>query len=162
MPSASSSRYWFTTLDDPSLAAVTLTFGSDVAAFGFFGIDVGDFGGNLSIELYDATGALLVSRSLGTGGLPGDSDGSVLYAGTVAENTAELFRSVRFISSGGTASDTVAFDNLVVADACQARLVTCDDGGPGGTNVPEPATIVLLSAGLFGLGALRLCNRLKA
>ena len=37
----------------------TVSFSEDVGAFGFYGIDIGDLGGDLTLQLLDASGAVV-------------------------------------------------------------------------------------------------------
>lgn len=150
VPSAGSTNFW-------EVAAgfggdFTVSFSEDVGAFGFYGIDIGDLGGDLSIQLLDASGAVVGGQAVGnsTG-----NDGSVLFFGYIAGSTTEVFRSIRFLTNAG-AGDFFAFDNFTVGTYCQIAGSNCtppDDGGGnnGGGTVPEPATLALVATALFGL-----------
>lgn len=150
VPSAGSTNFW-------EVAAgfggdFTVSFSEDVGAFGFYGIDIGDLGGDLTIQLLDASGAVVGGQAVGnsTG-----NDGSVLFFGYVAASTTEVFRSIRFLTNGG-AGDFFAFDNFTVGAYCQIVGSNCTPpdgggGGNGGGNVPEPATLALVATALFGL-----------
>lgn len=128
-----------------------LSFDNPVVKFGFFGVDVGDFGGILQLELLNAAGnwvpvapnPLLTVR----GGL---AEGSVLYFGITAENEDEWFTRVLFRSSvpAGVTSvaDVFAFDSFTVVAAPR-------DTSP--TPVPTPGTLALLGAALTGLALMR-------
>jgi len=147
VPSGSSSNYWDVSLSNISFGDATITFASDVAAFGFYGTDFGEFDGSFEMQLLGAVNNVLANITVNFAE-PRFMDGSVLFLGVRAQSTGELFRSVRFIATGG---DIVGMDNLVVADACQARLGACADTG----NVPEPGTLALAGVALLGMVAMR-------
>ena len=126
-----------------SNATFTIDFSQNIAVFGFYGIDIGDLGGTLTLEfLRDGN---LVSTQAVTGAGRAAADGSVLYFGAIASSDAELFNSVRFVSTGGS-SDVFGFDSFTIGSQAQVAP-------PG--QVPEPATLALVGAALLGLGALR-------
>ena len=114
------SKFWYAEVSADKSADFTVTFNQDIAAFGFYGIDVGDFNGLLSIELLDKDGNPV--KTLDVGNLAtdnlGDAAGSVLFFGFIAQSTTELFRSIHFVTSG-TQVDAFGFDNFTIADACQ-------------------------------------------
>jgi hypothetical protein len=141
-------KYWEA---DLALGSFTVTFDKAVAAFGFFGTDIGDFGGALSLDVYNGSTLiknLAVGNSIGDGsGGPNGTDGSALYYGFIAQNSGELFNKVTFRTTLTTSADMFGFDNFTVADAGQAGIVV--------PTVPEPGTIALVGAALLGAGLAR-------
>ncbi len=123
---------------DSDAASLILTFVSPVTAFGFYGTDIGDFGGQLSLMFTGTrTVSIPVPHSLGTGtGSP--QDGSVLFFGYI--DTANPFTSVQFLNTA--ASDSFGFDDAVIG----VRQVTL---------TPEPDSCLLFGAGLLGFVILR-------
>ncbi len=117
-----------------------------IAAFGFFGIDIGDFGGQLELEL--SNGDLLTVPNFEGTGSNQLGDGSVLYFGFIAENNDELFDSVSFLTSTGF-GDFFGFDDLTIGSLEQV----VQPPSPPSTDVPEPGTLALLGMGLLGLVA---------
>ncbi len=116
----------------------TITFSAPVAAFGFFGIDIGDFNGQVTVT---TSGGL--NQVFNVGNTLNGNGGSVLFWGVI--DTAATFTSITF---GNTApgSDFFAFDNFTVGSLAQVK---------DPTRVPEPGTLLLLSMGLLGVAASR-------
>lgn len=132
---ATSGQRWYETS-----AGLSINFSSEVAAFGFYGTDIGDFNGQLSVILTRAGGTetLLVPHTLNA------PDGSLLFFGII--DTANPFTAIEFGTTTG--QDFFGFDDLTIGDI---RQVTPTPG------IPEPATWAMLIAGfgLVGLAARR-------
>ena len=126
----SGDQYW-----ESSSQLFALEFSDPVAAFGFYGIDFGDFNGEVMVT---ASNGVSTTYSIGhTVGAPG---GSVLYWGVI--DTDNLFTSITFSNSGSSA-DYFGFDDFSIGSREQV-LPT-----------PEPATMLLMGFGLIGLAGLR-------
>lgn len=118
-------------------------FDTAVGAFGFFGIDVGDFGGQLMLELSNGTiESFTVPNTVGNFG---STDGSVLFFGIVAEDASETFISVDFLTTTGQ-GDFFAFDDFTIGDIQQIQPPN---------PVPEPASVFgLLAFAAIGAGSI--------
>jgi hypothetical protein len=125
----SPTKFW-ETLD----RGFSITFSKAVAAFGFYGVDVGDFDGNLVIELDNGFKTTLL-----TAGSPG---GSVLFWGIIDKDSP--FKTVSF-SNTAAGVDAFGFDNMTIGSPTQI--------------VPEPGSYALLGLGLALLGSLRKLSR---
>jgi hypothetical protein len=110
----------------------------NIAAFGFYGTDIGDFGGQLSLALDLAGGGtsnLIVPHSLGSNG---STDGHLLFFGII--DTVNQFTKVTFNNTDTT--DFFGFDDLTVGDIAQVAI-------------PEPLSATLFGFGLLALGVAR-------
>lgn len=119
----------------------TLTFSSPISAFGFYGTDVGDFGGALSLGLKDASGntsTLNVGNTLGDNG---STSGSVLYFGFY--DTTDTYTSITFNNLGSGGVDVFGFDDFSIGSRAQV------------TPSPEPGTTLLIGSGLVALFLVR-------
>jgi PEP-CTERM motif len=123
--------------------AFTLTFSNPIAAFGFYGIDIGDFNGQVTVTTVGGLNQLFnVGNSINTTG------GGILFWGVISTSVAELFSSVTF-GNTGSGDDFFAFDDFTVGSFEQVR------------EVPEPESMLLFSMGLGLLGMGRLAKRSK-
>ncbi|WP_063800743.1 PEP-CTERM sorting domain-containing protein [Mastigocoleus testarum] len=115
-----------------------IDFSDPVAAFGFYGIDIGDFNGQVTLTLASgATQSLTVPNTVNTAG------GSVLYYGLIAENSNEAFTRIDF-GNTSLGTDVFGFDDFTIGSLQQVK--------PPTKSVPEPTTILgLLAVGGFGL-----------
>ena len=127
---AGGSRYFDTT------GSFSITFDKAISAFGFYGTDIGDFNGNVTLAL--AGGGITTLTEPNT--LNG-ANGSLLFFGFIDPNTS--YTSVTF---GNTSAgyDVFGFDDFVIGDRAQVTAA-----------VPEPASIALLGLGLLGFVASR-------
>ena len=126
-----------------------ILFSQDIAAFGFYGIDIGDIGGSVQLEFLDSNNRVIRTLNLTIATPFSQNNGAVLYFGTIASNTAELFRSVRFNTVGGPSSnpDVFGFDSMTIGT--QAQVVAPP------VRVSEPGSLALVGAALVGLGYAR-------
>jgi hypothetical protein len=125
-----------------STAAFEITFSSAIAAFGFYGTDIGDFNGQLSLELTDTSNNvtnLVVPHLLGSAGQP-PAQGSVLYFGFIDPTVS--YTKIRFLNST-SGGDQFGFDDFSVGTQQQVQLV------------PEPAGLALVGAALAALALTR-------
>lgn len=135
----SGDQYWSINVTTGSFG---VTFGSNVAAFGFFGTDIGDFGGILNLALTQAGGGI-VNLTVPNG----TTDGAVLYYGFIADTQDELITGISFSSASGFGGETFGFDDMTIGSLEQVCRENC-------TTVPEPGSLSLLAGALFGLGWL--------
>ena len=109
---------------------LSLTFSAPQAIFGFFGTDVGDFGGQLTLS-FDGGTPINVPNSTNA------ANGTALFFGYIDEDNP--FSTVVF-GNTNSSSDVFGFDDFTIGRAAQVQ-----------PTVPEPTSIAL-----FGIGALGL------
>lgn len=114
-------------------SSFSINFSSAISAFGFYGTDIGDVGGTLSLTLTDARGN---QTSLDVGGLP--DNGSVLYFGFY--DTGNTYTSIAFNNTNS--GDNFGFDDFTVGTASQVV-----------PSVPLPASLPMFGAAILVLGA---------
>lgn len=138
----SGNNYWDVTAGADGNFVVN--FLNPVAAFGFYGIDIGDFGGQLTVELTSGiTQNFTVPNTFGSEGYP---DGSVLFWGVIGQNNSETFTSAVFNTTTGE-GDVFAFDDMTIG--------SFDQVNPNLSPTPEPPAIALIGAAIACLGLLR-------
>ena len=153
-------KLWAVDVSSNAAATFEINFSTSVAAFGFYGIDVGDQGAEVDVDLLDDKGNVITSLSyvnddlLHSKGVNGSTDGSVFFFGFVAGANDPLFNGVRFRSTApSTNPDGIGFDNFSVALRSEIQC-TANCGG----TVPEPESILLMATAILGL---RLASRSK-
>lgn len=133
---ASGSQYWQTSASVGGSSTFTINMTEDIAAFGFYAYDLGDFGGELAINLYQ-DGVLVGTINNATHNLyatttSGGYSGSVVYIGIIGEQkedgTYETFDKVEFeiINSNGISEDFFAFDDMTIATPIQLKEIASD------------------------------------
>ena len=122
----SGDNYW------EASSTFSIDFDFDVAAFGFYGIDIGDFGGQVTATLSNgSTEVYNIPNTINGAG------GGVLYWGII--DTVNTYTSLTF---GNTAPgvDFFGFDDFSIGNIQQVAPA------------PEPATFALMGLSLAGLG----------
>ena len=136
------------------VANFSIVFSQQVAGFGFYGIDFGDVGGSVGLDLFSG-GSMLSSLVIQpqvapSGTFVPELNGGLRFWGVLFGSNA--IDRVDFTLTGlPDDADVFAFDDLTVADASQVQ-----------STVPEPATFALMAAGLLGVLAVtrrRVTNR---
>lgn len=112
----------------------SINFSDPVAAFGFFGTDVGDFGGELLLELTSGAG----SSDISVGNTVNAPDSSLLFFGVIDQSNP--FTSIAFENTSG--SDFFGFDDMTVGDVGQVEPPA---------EVPVASSVTLFGGGLIGM-----------
>ena len=124
---------------DINAASFSIDFTQPVAALGFYGVDVGDYGGQLTLTVTNTGGSTQTLTVPNTIGQNASTGGSVLYYGFTASNPNEQISKVAFGNS--FTGDIFAFDDFTVGSFQQVKAV------------PEPSTTFGFGIAL-GFGAL--------
>lgn len=112
-------------LETDSGGDFNIEFSDPVAAFGFFGTDIGDFGGNLILTLTNGT-TEMVTIDTDT-----EPNGSLLFWGF--RDDTNTYTNIAFTNTGS--GDVFGFDDMTVGDPTQVLPPT----------IPEPNAFIALS-----------------
>jgi hypothetical protein len=132
------SRYYLVTTSTGN--EFTINFSNAIAAFGFFGTDLGDAGSNLFLRFTRADGTTFQTQVPFNAATPLAS-GNRLFYGFI--DTSNPFTAVQFVSTGS--GDVFGFDEMTIGTSGQVV-------NPPNV-IPEPATVALLGGGLALAGA---------
>ncbi|NJM56500.1 MAG: PTPA-CTERM sorting domain-containing protein [Synechococcales cyanobacterium RU_4_20] len=126
-----------------------ILLGEAIAAFSFWGTDLGDNNNGLTLQLYNGSNLITTAPINYLGANSGDS--SVFFFGGIADAPTEYFNRVVFQTS--KTNDAIGLDQFTIAESSQVL----NNGTPDPTIVPTPA----LLPGLLGL-MMRLKLRRRA
>lgn len=124
---ASGNQYLYTRATPSADGTFTINLSESIAGFGFYAYDLGDWGAELSLKLYNDDQLVGTIGDLHTTKLDGSTTGSVIYVGILGElqpdDTRQVFNRVEFTTAGNnivnTVHDIFAFDNMTIATANQ-------------------------------------------
>lgn len=131
-------------VETPGGGDFTIAFSAPIAAFGFYGTDLGDVSNDLVITLTD-TDSNETSFTIDTAGSP---SGSLIFWGFIDSMTS--YTMIEFDNVPGS-GDVFGFDDMTIGDAGQVTL-----------DVPEPGALALFGLGLAGLGFARRRKRMAS
>ncbi|GAB4544294.1 MAG: hypothetical protein Tsb0014_38270 [Pleurocapsa sp.] len=120
---ASGNQYWYTEATPEANATFNINFSQDIAAFGFYAYDLGDWGAELTLKLYSNGQLVDTISNVHTIVTDGTTTGSAIYVGIVGDlqedGTRQTFDRIEFTTTGddivNTYHDIFAFDNMTIA-----------------------------------------------
>lgn len=116
----------------------TIDFSTAISAFGFYGTDIGDFTGQVEIDLTDINDVVTTFTVANT---INGNNGSLLFWGFT--DTGNSYKRISFGNSAA-GTDFFGFDDMVIGD--QRQIVN---------PTPEPGSLALVGLSLAGLAAAR-------
>lgn len=132
-----------------------ISFTQPLAAFGFWGTDLGDNKNELTVEFYRDSNLVSYQKINYLEDNPGNS--SVFFFGGLAETTAEQFNRVQLVSSINWTGDAIGLDQFTIATPEQvlgaAANKAAASSAAAATAVPTPALLPGLLG--FALGVVR-------
>lgn len=126
--SAGGNRWWEVSGD------FVITFSEAISAFGFYGTDIGDFDGQITLGLAGGGSVDLTVANTING-----NNGSLLFFGFI--DPTQSYTSITF-GNTNAGTDFFGFDDMVIGDREQVVIP-----------VPEPTSAALLAMALLGMGA---------
>ena len=139
----SGNNFWYSGIN------FSILFSDPVAAFGFYGVDIGDFTGGLDLEFIPADSSVQPTTYT-VPFTPDNEGGSVAYVGFIDDTNP--FIGVNFVYTDplgvGAGADIFGFDDFTIGTLQQ--LVD-----PPESPVPEPATLFLLGPAAIALVGFR-------
>jgi hypothetical protein len=123
----------------------SISFSNTLAAFGYFGSDLGDSGNVLTMQFFNGSNPVAVSSQTVDAGT-GSANSSKFFFGFIADDSAQYFDRVVF--SSNSAGDAIGIDQIKIGTSAQLT-----------TAVPEPSS--MLGILLFGGSVVMLKRRQK-
>ncbi len=122
--SASGENYWYTKVTSDNDSTFKIDFAQDnIAAFGFYNIDLGDYGAQLDLKITYLDGSYSDITGLNT-----QESGSAMYVGVVSpeKNISHVEFNMKTDNDNNGNGDAFSFDNFTVATTEQLKARSAD------------------------------------